>query len=226
MLSRVLQEWVFKRLYRFVLKPVLGKLLCSDLDLDQLDVEFLNGTVELRELRLNTEYISEHLVRCCTILLLLLSFVAFKQNENKYQHRPRLFLSLACLFQQPKQLNPFCVLLSSTLIFSLCYAMGCHQNKYGFRLVEGYIGFARAEIPYYGLSNSQIVVSIDRVHLKIQCCEPSTVNHPGGGASELFQDAAAELESETSDDEDELWQSSEEEEEEDRGQGPRGGRQR
>ena len=63
MLSRVLQEWVFKRLYRFVLKPVLGKLLCSDLDLNQLDVEFLNGTVELRELRLNTEYISEHLVR-------------------------------------------------------------------------------------------------------------------------------------------------------------------
>ena len=63
MLSRVLQEWVLKRLYRFVLKPVLGKLLDSELDLAQLDVQFLNGTVELRDLLLNKEYISGLLVR-------------------------------------------------------------------------------------------------------------------------------------------------------------------
>ena len=63
MLSRVLQEWVLKRLYSFVLKPVLGKLLDSELDLAQLDVQFLNGTVELRDLLLNKEYISGLLVR-------------------------------------------------------------------------------------------------------------------------------------------------------------------
>ena len=99
MLSRVLQEWVFKRLYRFVLKPVLGKLLCSDLDLDQLDVEFLNGTVELRELRLNTEYISEHLVRCCMVLHILYypSSPSSKQNQVLASSTPlSLSFSLVC----------------------------------------------------------------------------------------------------------------------------------
>ena len=64
MLSRVLQEWFLKRLYRLVLKPFLGKMLeTGSLDLNQLDVQFLEGTVELRELVLNARFLSQYLER-------------------------------------------------------------------------------------------------------------------------------------------------------------------
>ena len=62
MLTRVLHEWVLKRMYRFVLKPFLSRILQTELDLDQLDVQFLDGTIELRSLALNTDFVSQHLV--------------------------------------------------------------------------------------------------------------------------------------------------------------------
>eukprot|EP00213_Chloropicon_mariensis_P007135 CAMPEP_0197479060 /NCGR_PEP_ID=MMETSP1309-20131121/31295_1 /TAXON_ID=464262 /ORGANISM="Genus nov. species nov., Strain RCC998" /LENGTH=318 /DNA_ID=CAMNT_0043020631 /DNA_START=353 /DNA_END=1306 /DNA_ORIENTATION=+ len=137
MLSRVLQEWVLKRLYRFVLKPVLGKLLDSELDLAQLDVQFLNGTVELRDLLLNKEYISGLL------------------------------------------------------------------GKYGFKLLEGSIDCARAEIPYYALSTSQILVSVEEVYLKIQPCDPIQAE----SSEEAYEDAGSESDANT----EEVWESSDEE---------------
>ena len=102
MLSRVLQEWVLKRLYRLVLKPVLGKVLDSDLDLAQLDVQFLNGTIELRDLVLNAKYVSE----------------------------------------QTKDL--------------------------GLEIVSGTVSYIRAEIPYYALSTSQIVVSVEGLRVTVR----------------------------------------------------------
>ncbi|UPR00789.1 putative autophagy-related protein [Chloropicon primus] len=152
MISRVLQEWVLKRLYRMVLKPVLGKLLSSDLDLAQLDVQFLNGTVELRDLHLNAAYISEHF------------------------------------------------------------------SKYGLELEEGYIGHARAEIPYYALSSSQIVLCADTIKLKLVPCDKASEEgeescSSSSGDAKLFEDAASSVDAgEEEEEEDELWASSSDEE--------------
>ena len=145
MLSRVLQEWVLKRLYRMVLKPVLGKILHSDLDLAQLDVQFLNGTVELRDLVLDAEYVS-------------------------------------------------------SLV-----------DKYGFRVLEGYIGYVRAEIPYYALSSSQIVIGVDEIRLKL---EPTEGGDPlDAGAAESGGEGFEAEEEEEAESETDVWDSSSEDDE-------------
>lgn len=42
-----------KKLYKFLLKRAIGPFLENDLDLDNFDIELVNGSVELRELKLN-----------------------------------------------------------------------------------------------------------------------------------------------------------------------------
>lgn len=42
-----------KKLYKFLLKRAIGPFLEDDLDLDNFDIELVNGSVELRELKLN-----------------------------------------------------------------------------------------------------------------------------------------------------------------------------
>lgn len=44
-----------KRLYKFILKKAIGPFLQHDLDLDNFDIELVNGSVELRDLNLNLE---------------------------------------------------------------------------------------------------------------------------------------------------------------------------
>jgi hypothetical protein len=45
-----------QRLYKFVLKKLLGRFLKrGDLDLDQFDVQLSDGVLELRDVELNTE---------------------------------------------------------------------------------------------------------------------------------------------------------------------------
>ncbi|KDO28461.1 hypothetical protein SPRG_20167 [Saprolegnia parasitica CBS 223.65] len=60
-LSR-LTEPALKRLYKFVLKRVLGQFLLHDLDLNQLQVHLGQGTLHLVELELNTTAINALLV--------------------------------------------------------------------------------------------------------------------------------------------------------------------
>ena len=44
-----------KRFYKFILKRVIGNFLINELNLDQLEVQLGNGTVELRDLELNVD---------------------------------------------------------------------------------------------------------------------------------------------------------------------------
>ena len=49
-----------QRFYKFILKRVIGNFLKdAELDLNQLDVQLSNGTVELRDLELNIDVSSE-----------------------------------------------------------------------------------------------------------------------------------------------------------------------
>ena len=52
-LLRRLQNVALKRLYKFILKRILGPFLADELDLDQLDVELSKGLLHLGDLELN-----------------------------------------------------------------------------------------------------------------------------------------------------------------------------
>ncbi len=57
-------DWALKRVARFLLKRHLGRLLRGDLDLDSLDVALGAGSIKLRSLLLDCEYLNAQLVRC------------------------------------------------------------------------------------------------------------------------------------------------------------------
>ncbi|BBN15299.1 autophagy-related protein 2 [Marchantia polymorpha subsp. ruderalis] len=54
-------QWVFKRVCKFFVKRLLGRLLRSEVDLDQLDVQLGLGTIVLKDLHLNTDYLNDQL---------------------------------------------------------------------------------------------------------------------------------------------------------------------
>lgn len=62
-------DWALKRVLKFVLKRLLGKALKGEVDLGQLDVALGAGTAELRDLELNSEYITEQLGAACPLEL-------------------------------------------------------------------------------------------------------------------------------------------------------------
>ena len=55
-------DWALRRLLKFVLKRNFKHLLRTELDLDQLSVQLGRGTLELRDVLLNTDYLNEQLV--------------------------------------------------------------------------------------------------------------------------------------------------------------------
>ncbi|KAL2619934.1 hypothetical protein R1flu_000139 [Riccia fluitans] len=60
-MSKMLSQWVFKRICKFFVRRLLGRLLRSEIDLDQLDVQLGLGTIVLKDLHLNTEYLNDQL---------------------------------------------------------------------------------------------------------------------------------------------------------------------
>lgn len=44
-----------KRLYKFLLRKAIGQFLQNELDLENFDIELMNGSVELRDLDLNLQ---------------------------------------------------------------------------------------------------------------------------------------------------------------------------
>ncbi|KAJ6671243.1 AUTOPHAGY-RELATED 2 ISOFORM A [Salix viminalis] len=55
----LLSRWAMKRLCKFVLKKKLGKFILGDIDLDQLDVQLAEGTIQLSDLALNVDCLNE-----------------------------------------------------------------------------------------------------------------------------------------------------------------------
>ncbi|GAB2210245.1 hypothetical protein Drorol1_Dr00015507 [Drosera rotundifolia] len=54
-------RFAMRRVLKFVLKKKLGRFLLGDIDLDQLDVLLSEGTVRLKDLALNVDYINDKL---------------------------------------------------------------------------------------------------------------------------------------------------------------------
>ncbi|KAJ0983592.1 hypothetical protein J5N97_011847 [Dioscorea zingiberensis] len=55
----VFSRWAIKRVCKFLLKKKLGDLILGDIDLDQLDVQLGQGTIQLSDLALNVDYLNQ-----------------------------------------------------------------------------------------------------------------------------------------------------------------------
>lgn len=63
-------RWALKRLCKFLLKKKLGQFLLGDIDLNQLDVQLTQGTIQLSDLALNVDYINEKVPSCSSFFFL------------------------------------------------------------------------------------------------------------------------------------------------------------
>uniref|UniRef100_A0A5B6ZZ23 Autophagy-related protein 2 n=1 Tax=Davidia involucrata TaxID=16924 RepID=A0A5B6ZZ23_DAVIN len=52
-------RWAIKRVCKFLLKKKLGQFILGDIDLDQLDVQLTNGTIQLSDLVINVDYLNQ-----------------------------------------------------------------------------------------------------------------------------------------------------------------------
>lgn len=52
-------RWAVKRVCKFFLKKKLGQFILGDIDLDQLDVQLSDGSIQLNDLALNVDYLNQ-----------------------------------------------------------------------------------------------------------------------------------------------------------------------
>lgn len=55
----VFSRLAVKKICKFLLKKKLGQLILGDIDLNQLDVQLSNGTIQLSDLALNVDFINQ-----------------------------------------------------------------------------------------------------------------------------------------------------------------------
>jgi autophagy-related protein 2 len=105
----VLSRWAMKRLCKFVLKKKLGKFILGDIDLDQLDVQLAEGTIQLSDLALNVDCLNEKVKHLIQVLLsckiCFLKFVKVKLSVTCF---------LSCFFINFSGINSWsCLLVAS-----------------------------------------------------------------------------------------------------------------
>jgi hypothetical protein len=57
--TTMFSQWATRQVVKFFLKRLLGRILRNNLDLEQLDVQLGWGTVQLKDLVLNTDYFND-----------------------------------------------------------------------------------------------------------------------------------------------------------------------
>lgn len=62
----MIPQWLTKRVVKFAMKHLLGRILRNELDMEQLDVQIGSGTIHLKDLALNTNYFNDQ-VRVCSL---------------------------------------------------------------------------------------------------------------------------------------------------------------
>ncbi|KAJ6403537.1 hypothetical protein OIU84_015448 [Salix udensis] len=65
----VLSRLAVKRLCKFVLKKKLGQFILGDIDLDQLDVQLSEGTIQLSDLALNVDCLNEKIGAAASVMI-------------------------------------------------------------------------------------------------------------------------------------------------------------
>ena len=80
-------RWAVKRVCKFLLKKKLGQFLLGDIDIEQLDVQLSQGTIQLHDLALNVDFLNKK-VNC----IVLYCIVCFEVRKGKFK-----CLGLCCL---------------------------------------------------------------------------------------------------------------------------------
>ncbi|KAG6653101.1 autophagy-related protein 2-like isoform X1 [Carya illinoinensis] len=62
-------RWAVKRVCKFVLKKKLGQFILGDIDLDQLDVQLREGTIQLSDLALNVDCLNEKFGAAASVII-------------------------------------------------------------------------------------------------------------------------------------------------------------
>ncbi|XP_022638752.1 autophagy-related protein 2 isoform X1 [Vigna radiata var. radiata] len=62
-------RWALKRVCKFFLKKKLGQFILGDLDLDQLDVQLSEGTIQLSDLALNVDFVNTKFGKKSSIMI-------------------------------------------------------------------------------------------------------------------------------------------------------------
>jgi hypothetical protein len=75
-------RWALKKVCKFVLKKKLGHFILGDIDLDQLDVQLSDGTIQLNDLALNVDYLNQKVrVWFCVFLILIIISMIMKYKS-------------------------------------------------------------------------------------------------------------------------------------------------
>ena len=70
-------KFAVKRLCKFLLKKKLGQFLLGEIDIDQLDVQLADGTIQLSDLALNVDFLNEKVCFFFFFCYLLIPFYHF-----------------------------------------------------------------------------------------------------------------------------------------------------
>ncbi|XP_050365139.1 autophagy-related protein 2 isoform X2 [Argentina anserina] len=62
-------RWAVKRVCKFVLKKKLGHFILGDIDVDQLDVQFADGTIQLTDLALNVDFLNHKIGAASSVMI-------------------------------------------------------------------------------------------------------------------------------------------------------------
>lgn len=65
--EEMVSRWALKRVCKFFLKKKLGQFILGDIDLDQLDVQLTDGSIQLSDLALNVDYLNQKVCVFCLI---------------------------------------------------------------------------------------------------------------------------------------------------------------
>ncbi|XP_022746308.1 autophagy-related protein 2-like [Durio zibethinus] len=65
----VVSRWAVKRLFKFLLKKKLGQFILGDIDLDQLDFQLTEGTIQLSDLALNVDYLNQKIGSAASLVI-------------------------------------------------------------------------------------------------------------------------------------------------------------
>ncbi|KAK8700132.1 hypothetical protein V6N13_018536 [Hibiscus sabdariffa] len=65
----VVSRWAVKRVFKFLLKKKLGQFILGDIDLDQLDVQLTEGSIQLSDLALNVDYLNRKIGPAASLVI-------------------------------------------------------------------------------------------------------------------------------------------------------------
>ncbi|XVE93352.1 hypothetical protein REPUB_Repub01dG0184500 [Reevesia pubescens] len=65
----LVSRWAVKRVFKFLLKKKLGQFIIGDIDLEQLDVQLTEGTIQLFDLAINVDYLNQKIGPAASLVI-------------------------------------------------------------------------------------------------------------------------------------------------------------